>query len=169
MSDDLARILELESFLNVWFWLFLAYAWSRATYFSLGVPFHEARMAYDREGKYMTDFETLMRINVEHYTEMFDQYGPFLIAILAFFLATIATLGFGFKYQIMQATFALVLPLSIATLFSLRFAYRLRSSEIRGIALCRAYFMHRRLKQILGFMTLIIMAFWTGVRIMLFL
>lgn len=169
MSEDIAKILETESFLNVWFWLFLAYAWSRATYFTLGVPFHEARLAMEREGKYMTDFETLMRISIEHYTEMFDEYGTVLIAMLAFFLATIATLGFGFRYQIMQASFVLLLPLAIAALFSLRFAYRMRRANPKGVTLCRAYFLHRRLKQILGVMTMVVLAFWIGIRIALFL
>lgn len=169
MNEDLARVLETESFLNVWFWLFLAVSWSRTTYSTLGVPFHDARLAYHREGKYQTDFELVMRVAVDHYTEMFDQYGPYLIGLMGFILATVATLGFTFKYQIMQASFGLLLPLCIATLFSVRFAYQLRNAPLKGRALCRAYFFHRRLKQILGAMTLVIIAVWTTVRVALFL
>ncbi|GHA41525.1 hypothetical protein GCM10008927_02350 [Amylibacter ulvae] len=168
MTEDFLQILELKSFFNIWYWLFLAFIWSRATYFTLGVPLHDARLGHEREGVYMHDFEELMRINTGHTVEAFDQYGVAVMAVIAFLLASAATLGFGFRMEIMQAIFLLMAPLTGATLFSVRFAYRIQAEKITGQSLYTAYVVHRRIKQIFGMLSMIVTSVWAGIRIFYF-
>lgn len=165
MDLEALRLLDISSFLNIWYWLIFSLAWSRATYWTLGVGFHDARLAATRQGRYMTEFETLITINVSRHTEIFDQLGWILLGLVGFFLATMGTLGFGFRYEIMQASFLLLAPLTLATLFSIRFAYRLRKTPLSGMVLYRAICIHRRIKQIFGALTMMFVALWSVFRL----
>lgn len=164
MTLELFQLLEISSFLNIWYWGFLAVAWSRATYWTLGVPFHDARLAVQRNGRYMTEFETLLEVNMSRYIEVFDEFGIPMMALASFGLATLGTLGFVFGMELMQAIFLLLAPLMIASLLSLRFAYRVKRRKITGEALYRAYCAHRRWKQLFGALVLMVIALWAVVR-----
>lgn len=164
MELEALRLLEISSFFNVWYWLFLAFVWSRATYWTLGVPLHDARLAVQRDGRYMAEFETMMAINAGRYTEVFDQFGTPLVAMGAFFLAGMATLGFGFDIELVQAGFLLIAPIAVANAYTLAFAYRIQRIGLTGPGLFQAYSIHRRVKQIFGFLTLILVAIWTVYR-----
>lgn len=167
MVWELFKLFNDSSFINIWYWLFLSFTWSRVTYWTLGVPFHHARFAVMRKGKYMTEFETLVNINVDRYVEVFDQFGPVIVAIGAFIIAILASLGFGYGIELMQAGFLMLTPLILLSAFTMRYAYRLHRDPLEGMSLYRSYCMHRRIKQIFGVLVLIVVSVWTAFRLVM--
>lgn len=167
MASELLRLIEFGSFKNFWYWLFFAVAWSRVSYFSMNIGYHEARLSKWHGGHYSDDFAMLMRINADRYTEIFDSYGPFLIGVLAFILATIGYLGFGFGFEIMQAVFLLMAPLSMAHALDLNMAYKVKARSLDAEQLYRVYLTVRRMKQVLGTLTVFVAAIWTAYQIVL--
>jgi hypothetical protein len=160
MDFDLARLLSTSSFDNFWYWLMIAVSWSRTTYFTLGAGMHDVREAVRNGGQDMIDAEHLIGINARRLTRSFDDYGVWLIAIGMFLMATIATLGFGFSFELMQAATLFLIGMIFAFLLTLRFAYRIRSKSLSGEALCKAYFKHRTAKQFIGMSMIFVISFY---------
>lgn len=160
MQGFYSELLGSNSFSSIWYWLMVAIVWSRATHWTLGVPFEMARLGQRLEGQFQTDFESQVEMGVRRYTYIFREYGYFLVGFGAFFLAFVATLGFGFQLQFMQAVFLLLFPLSIAGLISVRFAFDLQKRPVLGGELFSKFQWHRRLKQVIGTVSILFSTFW---------
>jgi hypothetical protein len=162
MSFDLARIMASESFTSFWYWTILVFTWARITHFSLGVGLHDVRDALKNGGQDMIDVETLIEVNGRKLAKTLDQIGVYLVAFGMFLIATIITLGFGFDFELMQATTFLLVGFVLAFLMTVRFVYLNRRENYRGEALCRAFMRLRMFKQFLGIFTIFFISFYSA-------
>lgn len=160
MDFDLARLLNTSSFDNFWYWLMIAVSWSRITYFTLGAGMHDTREAVKNGGQDMQDVENLLTINARRLTQAIDDFGVWIIAIATFLIATIATLGFWFSFELMQAATLFVVGITLAFIVTLRFANRIVSQDLSGTALCKAYFKCRTIKQFIGMFMIFVISFY---------
>ena len=162
MDFDLVRLLNSDSFDSFWYWLIIAVSWSRATHFMLGAGLHDIRDALRNGGTNMTDVEMLIHINARKLTRAFDRYGVWLTAIGMFLIATIATLGFKFDIELMQASTLLIVSLMLGLLVSLRFAYRVIENDLLDKALCDSFSKFRTIKQFIGIGSIFVISFYAA-------
>lgn len=162
MDFDLVRLLNSDSFDSFWYWLIIAVSWSRATHFMLGAGLHDIRDALRNGGTNMTDVEMLIHINARKLTRAFDRYGVWLTAIGMFLIATIATLGFKFDIELMQASTLLIVSLMLGLLVSLRFAYRVIENDLLDKALCDSFSKFRTIKQFIGIGSILVISFYAA-------
>ena len=160
MEAFYSEVIGSRSFASVWYWIVFALIWTRTTHWTLGVPYEDARMAQRLGGQHQIDFETMIDINTRKTVAMFAEYNVIMTALATFLLATIFMLGFYFNIQFMQAGFLLLFPLSVIGVMSVRFAFRLAGDPLTGKPLFKAYVFHRRLKQIIGGVAILIATFW---------
>lgn len=160
MEGFYAEVIGSRSFASVWYWIVYGLIWTRATHWTLGVPFDDARLGQRLGGQHQHDFEMLVEINVRKTLTLFNSHNVFFTAFAAFMLATVFMLGFYFKIQFMQAAFLLMFPLTFVGALSLRLAHRLDDAPIFGDQLYRAYVVHRRLKQFVAANAIMFTTFW---------
>ena len=160
MEGFYEEVIGSRSFASIWYWIVYALMWTRATHWTLGVPYEDARNAIVLGGRHMVDFETQMEINMRKRVALYRAHPAILVALAAFLLATVFMLGFWFRIQFMQATFLLIFPLTIVSLLSVRLAVRLSERQLGGEELYRAYVWHRRAKQVIGGVAIFFAAFW---------
>jgi hypothetical protein len=154
------ELFRTKSFDNIWYWLMLSVAWSVTTQWTLGVGNHDARAAMDKGGKYMSDFETLVRIYCDRMHENAKRYGSQAMFGFCFVLASLATLGFWFWILFAQAMFFLVFPFCVTTLISVMYAHRQVEDPRTGKDLVKRYRKLRLLKQTIGVFTITTTSFW---------
>ena len=162
MDFDLVRLLNSNSFDSFWYWSIIAVTWSRATHFLLGAGMHDVRDALRNGGADMDDLEMLIDINARKLTNAVDRYGVWMSAIVMFLIATIATLGFKFDIELMQASTLLLVGLLCGSMVSLRFAQRVVDQKLRGKALCKAFNRFRTIKQFVGMGFIFITSFYAA-------
>jgi hypothetical protein len=162
MDFDLVRLLNSDSFDSFWYWLIIAVSWSRATHFMLGVGLHDVRDALRNGGTDMSDVEMLIHINARKLTRAMDRYGVWLTAVGTFLIAGIATLGFRFDIELMQASTFLFASLTLGSLVSLRFAYRVIKDDLQGKALCDGFSRFRTIKQFVGIASIFVISFYAA-------
>lgn len=160
MEGFYEEVIGSRSFASIWYWIVYALLWTRATHWTLGVPYEDARNAVVLGGNHMVDFETQMEINTRKRVTVFKQHPVFAVGSVAFLLATVFMLGFWFNIQFMQAAFLLAFPLTVVTILSVRLATVLEEKGLKGPDLYRAYVIHRRIKQVIGSVAIFLSAFW---------
>lgn len=150
----------MRSFSNLWYWIMLAVVWSTASHWVIGVPFDMFARARRQGGQATSDVETMVRINCNRLTYIADVAGLWLIGLVTFLLAGLATLGFGYGVEFCQALFLIATPMALVGLLSVRLARRLQREEATGDMLYRRIRFHRFITQVIGMISIFITAFW---------
>lgn len=153
-------LIDTRSFSNLWFWLALAAVWSAAGHYALGVPYDMVSRAATRGGQAEKDLEFLVRLRVERLVLVSMLAGPWLVAMGALALSSLAVLGFAYRVEVAQALFLMGFPLSIVGLLSLRVAERIAAEGLGGAALRRRLARHRRMVQAIGVVSIFVTAMW---------
>lgn len=154
------ELIDMRSFSNLWYWIALAVMWSSVSHWVLGVPFDMVQRARRRGGQQMLDLEELVTIQVNRLLFIGREAGIWLIALFCFLLAVLATAGFYYYIEFAQATFLLLLPLSIVWLMSLNTASVIEFRALTDEDLCRRLTRHRLQIQILGVLFIFVTAMW---------
>jgi hypothetical protein len=162
MDFELGNILNSGSFDSFWYWAIIAVTWSRATHFLLGAGLHDVRDALRNGGTDMDDLNHLIDINARKLMYAIERYGVWLCAVTTFFIAAIATLGFKFEIEVMQAATLLLVGLLCGFMVSLRFAHRVVNETLRGSDLCKAFQKFRTYKQFVGMSAIFITSFYAA-------
>lgn len=153
-------LIDLRSFSNLWYWIALAFTWSRTSHWILGVPWDMVQRARRMGGAAQQDFEVMLRVNLNRIGYISSVSGSAATAIAAALLSSLAILGFGYGVEFCQALFLIAFPLSLVGLMSLRMAHRIDTSGIAGDALHRALTWHRVRVQAIGLTSIFITAMW---------
>ena len=153
-------LIDMRSFSNLWFWLALAAVWSAAGHYALGVPYDMVSRAATRGGQAEKDLEFLVRLRVERLVLVSTLAGPWLVAMGALALSSLAVLGFAYGVEVAQALFLMGFPLSVVGLLSLRAAERIAGEGFGGAVLRRRLVRHRRMVQAIGAVSIFVTAMW---------
>ncbi len=151
----------MRSFSSVWFWIVLALYWSSVSQFVLGAPYDLIMRA--RKGNNpqdMQDLQALVEVHGRRRLTMMRRAGHWVVAFMTTLLTTIYALAFHYGVEFAQAVFALILPLTIVRLMSLRLAFRIERENLTGARLCRALLTHRFWVQALGVVVIFLTAVW---------
>lgn len=160
MEQFYQEVIGSRSFTSIWYWIVYALVWTRTTHVTLGAAYEDARLASVHGGQHQVDFEATIDIARRKSVTMFEAYGVYAVAMGSFLLAMIFVLGFGYDIQFMQAGFLLIFPLAVVSALSVQLAYRLTKTPCTGPELYSTYIWHRRAKQGIGAISILISSFW---------
>jgi hypothetical protein len=93
MQGFYVEVIGSRSFASIWYWIVFAVVWTRATHWTLGVPYEDARNSQRFGGQHQIDFEVKIEINIRKTLELFENHSAVFTAAAAFCLATVFTLG----------------------------------------------------------------------------
>lgn len=158
--DTLTRVIELNTFASVWYWLAVAVSWAAASNWLIGVPFDVLYRARKCAPQELADLEALVEINVRRITMINDQAGVALTALLAFTLAMLGMAGFYYGFELAQGFFILAAPLSLVTAVNMRLAHQLRAMPLEGRALVRRLFAVRFWTQVIAMVAIFFSAMY---------
>lgn len=148
----------MRSFSNLWFWIMLAYAWSAASHYVIGVPFDMLARAAKYGGDLETDLKDLVRINAARFIYIADMSGSWLIGFAFFALTGLGLLGFVYGLEICQALFLIAAPMAVVFALSVRCARRIDHSSISDIRLKLKR--HRLAVQVIGMFSILVTSMW---------
>ncbi len=149
-------LIEMTSFWSIWYWVITVVAWSMTSHWTLGVPHDIVMLARKYGGAIEDNCTTLAHINAQRLIYYFDKGGVYLLGIMTFILASIATVGFYGGVEFAQALFMLLAPLSIPMGLTVRLAYLVEREQLAGEALLQVLRRQRLWNQIIGFVAITI-------------
>ena len=156
--DKVFELIDMRSFSNMWYWIFLAVMWSGASHWILGVPYDLVQRARRTGGAAQDDLYDLVRINVNRLLNIVDVSGAWLAGIATFLLSVMAFTGFGYGMEFAQALFLLAFPMSIVFSLSVRTARRIREAD--GAGLYKTLARHRVMVQGVGVISIFVTSLW---------
>jgi hypothetical protein len=158
--QTLFEVIDMRSFSNLWYWIAIAVTWSTTSHWVLGVPFDMLQRARRQGGQADSDFEAMVRINVNRLNYIRQLSGVWLVVFASTVTSALAVLGFWYDVEFAQAVFFIFFPLSIVAGFSFRAAERIAASGETGELLKRRMIRHRLSTQVVGMISLALTAFW---------
>lgn len=160
LTDSLFSTIDVRSFSNLWFWLVLAVAWSNVTHFVMGVPFDMVQKARRQGGEAMTDLNALAAIQARRRLGIVRSSGAWLVGFWMAILTSLALLGFYHGFELSQALFLLLGPMTLAAALSLQLAQKVETGTLVDESLVRAIFWYRVVIQSIGLLAILVTTMW---------
>ena len=158
LTERIFELLDMRSFSNLWYWLFLSVFWSGTSYYTLGVPAELLRRARPGGGQALEDAEVLARLHTRRLLHMVRRGGVALVAFGCFVLTGLFVMAAGYGVEFAQALLCLFAPLSLVMLLSLRTARFIEAGDDSGGALLRRLRRHRLTVQAIGMVSIFVTA-----------
>ena len=158
--QTLFEVIDMRSFSNLWYWIAIAVTWSTTSHWVIGVPYDMLQRARRHGGQADSDFEAMVRINVNRLNYIRQLSGVWLVVFASTVASALVVLGFWYDVEFAQAVFLIFFPLSIVAGLSFRTAERIAASGETGEPLKRRMIRHRFSTQIVGMISLVLTAFW---------
>ena len=156
----ITEVIDLRSFSNLWYWIFLAVVWSSASRWVLGVPYDMVIRSRRRGGEATADLEDLVGINIRRILLIGSVSGLWLTGFASALLTGLAVLGFVYRVEFAQAVFLIALPLGFVGILTVNTAARIRGEDSTGDLLCRRLTRHRFWVQLIGMLSIFVTAMW---------
>ncbi len=134
--------------------------WSSISHWVLGVPFDMVTRARRNGGQAEKDLEDLVRINANRFLFIVEEAGLWITAMVSAVLSGLVVLGFFYGIEIAQAIFLLLFPLTFVGLLSIYSANKVKEGEDSGDALWRRLRIHRMSTQMVGMVSIFVIAMW---------
>ena len=159
-TGTIFEVIDMRSFSNLWYWIALAVVWSSASHFVLGVPYDLLQRAQRQDGQAMTDFEDIVRVNVNRILYIVHVAGHFLLAFWAFMLTTLLVMAFLYGVEFAQAVVLIALPMTVVFALTIRLARRIADEKPPGHALARLIVRQRFWTQVIGMIAIFVTAMY---------
>lgn len=154
MADLVRDFLDTATFSSVWYWIFLALAWSSRTHWTIGVPFDAVVRAERKGGRWEEDLDAIAHAMSARFALFMGKGGPWIIGVATFLITgLIATSWMTFNELVMGIS-AFAVPMLIAEIGDVRLALRIHATGLRGYDLRRALVWRRFLNQVTGVLSL---------------
>ena len=156
----LSRLIDLQTFASVWYWLAVIVTWSVASNWLIGVPFDILFGARKLGEAELADLENLVEINVRRIVKTNAIVGASIVALIAFGLSALGMMGFYYQLELAQGLFALSAPLTLIVLVNMRLAHQLHRAPLNGRDLVKKLFIVRLWTQIIAMVSLFFTAMY---------
>ncbi len=156
----LSRLIDLQTFASIWYWLAVVVTWSVASNWLIGVPFDVLFGARKLGVAELADLESLVDINVRRIVNTNAVVGVAIVALIAFGLSVLAMMGFYYRLELAQGLFALTAPLTLIVIVNMRLAHQLHGAPLQGRDLVRRLFVVRLWTQIIAMVSLFFTAMY---------
>lgn len=152
------EVIDMRSFSNLWYWIALAVLWSTTSHWVLGVPYDMVLRARRHGGQAEVDLDTITRINTNRLLYIVRASGIWLLGFVCFMLTSLGIMGFYYWVEFAQALFLLAFPMTFVGLLSLLAARRIQDESLTGEALRRRMMRHRVFTQVIGMVSIFVIA-----------
>ncbi len=156
------EFIDYDTFLSLWYWVLVIVAWSLTCHYTMGVPFDVVVRADRHGGQHTDDCDQLAMIHARRIATVLRKGGVFFVAFVAFLLASLATLGFWFDYQVASAFFLILAPICVVSIFGARLSLRVLAGNVTGDPLRRMITRRRFWDQVIGVCAIAVTALVTG-------
>lgn len=156
----LARLIELQTFVSVWYWLAVIVTWSVASNWLIGVPFDMLFRARKLPAQEIADLEALVDINTRRIVSANAMFGAALTGLMAFALSGLVVMSFVYRIELAQGLLALAGPLTLIVAVNVRLAHQLRQTPLAGRELVRRLFRVRLWTQVIGMISIFFTAMY---------
>ncbi|WP_342071016.1 hypothetical protein [Yoonia algicola] len=150
----LLRLLDVQTFASVWYWLAVIVTWAVASNWLLGVPFDMLYRARKLDAPELADLEKLVDVNVRRIVEIDTFLGVIIAAMIAFCLTMLVLLGVFYHVEMAQGLLALAAPLTLILVMNMRLAYQLHANPLHGRELVQRLFRVRLWTQVVSMIAL---------------
>lgn len=144
------NLIEFDSFWNIWFWLVVVVSWSMACHWTIGVPFDVINLANRHGGQWADECEAIAQANINRMCHYISRGGVFFVALVAFFMAVLATFGFYFDMEFSRALFLLIAPMVVVQFLGAGLAAKCKRNGWQGAVLRKALARRRFWNQVIG-------------------
>lgn len=159
-TDGIVRIIELNTFSNIWYWLIVIGTWSVVSNWLIGVPFDMLFRARRLGAAELADLEGLVDIHVRRIVAYHHGLGPWLIGLLSFVLSAVGFAGFYYGLELGQGLFILGAPLCLVGAINVRLALQLAQTPLAGKDLVHRLFRVRLWTQVIAMITMFFTAMY---------
>lgn len=154
MPSLLRDFIDFSTFSSIWYWLFLALAWSSRTHWTIGAPFDAVIRADKRGGKWEDDLDAIVHAMSARFALFMRRGGPWVVGVMTFVVAGLVSASFVTQSEMVRGLTALVVPMLVAEIGDVRLALRIHDTGLRGYDLRRALVWRRFLNQVTGLASL---------------
>lgn len=159
-TDAIARVIELDTFASVWYWLAVIVTWSVASNWLIGIPFDVLFRARKCDEGPLADLEALVDVNVRRIVNANRILGTSIAALIAFCLSGLGMMGFSYGWELAQGVVILAAPLTVIVVINVRLAVQLHTTPLAGRDLVRRLFFVRLWTQIVAMVTMFFTAMY---------
>lgn len=156
----LVRLIELQTFVSVWYWLAVIVTWSVASNWLIGIPFDMLYRARKLGEVEIADLEALVDINVRRIVLINEVFASAFVGLIAFGLSALSVMSFVYGIELAQGLLALAAPLSIVVFFNMRLAHQLHTQPLTGRDLVRKLFKVRLWTQVISMLAIFFTAMY---------
>lgn len=153
-------MIDLRSFSNVWYWIFLGVTWSRVLTAPMGIPVDILREARSGRAAAQDRLAAVAEVMLERHLALLNSLGPVLTGLWAFVLSALVVLSVGYGVEFAQALLLLAAPLALARTLMSRTARRLARDQVSVDALPRILTRLRRQLQAVALAAVFFSAVW---------
>ncbi|MAQ39286.1 MULTISPECIES: hypothetical protein [Thioclava] len=161
--DTIARLIDLRSFSNLWYWIALAAVWSSASHWVLGVPWDMVIRARRKGGEAAEDLAAMTALNARRLNRIRRDAGFSMSISIPFMLSFLLITGFIYGSETAQAFALLLVPMMGVFGLSLRLAHKLDADPALAhdpTLAIKALSRHRVNVQAIGVVAIIVSALW---------
>lgn len=155
VGDVVRNYMEFDSFASVWYWIFMALAWTSRTHWTIGVPFDAIIRADRRGAPWEEHVDVIAHAMAARFHLFVHRRGALIVGVTMFALTAVGSAALLLGNQFAQAVFALALPMLIAEVGDVRLALRIHEEGLSGYHLRRALIWRRFLNQATGLLSII--------------
>jgi hypothetical protein len=154
LTEKIFELIDMRSFSNLWYWLFLSVFWSASSYYTLGVPAELLRRARGTGGQALADVETLATLQARRLLTMFRRAGVAIVAFACFLHSMLLAMAVGYSVEFAQAVLCFSVPLTLLIALSLRTARMVEAGDASGAPLLRRLRRQRVTVQAIGMVSI---------------
>ncbi|MCK0094513.1 hypothetical protein MWU60_02925 [Yoonia sp. F2084L] len=159
-TDAITRLIALNTFTSVWYWLAVVVTWAVASNWLIGVPFDVLLRARKCAPQPLADLEGLVDINVRRIVATNATFGLALTGLIGFALTVLGVLSFFYRLELAQGIFILAAPLTLVVIINMRLAHQLHDAPLHGADLVRRLFVVRVWTQVVAMISLFFTAMY---------
>ncbi|SFR17881.1 hypothetical protein [Poseidonocella sedimentorum] len=135
--DTVLDLIDMRSFSSLWFWIVLAWVWTRATFRVLGVPIDILAEAERGDPHAVDDVDGLGEMAARRLVARHAAMSLWELAALAFVFTVLVLLAWLYRIELAQALVCLAVPLAVVHWLTLRSARRVVAAAQQGETLRR--------------------------------
>ncbi|MGJ8587124.1 MAG: hypothetical protein ACSHXW_03140 [Yoonia sp.] len=156
----LLRLLDIQTFSSLWYWMAVMVTFAVASNWLLGVPFDMLFRARKLDAPHLADLEAVVDVNVRRIVEINAYFGVAITVMVAFSLSVLVILSVFYRFELAQGLLALAAPLTLIMVMNMRLAHQLHAAPLSGRDLVQRLFRVRLWTQVVSMIALFFTAMY---------
>ncbi|WP_118132660.1 hypothetical protein [Oceanicella sp. SM1341] len=147
-------LISTGTFDSLWYWVITVLAWSVTCHWTVGVPYDLLIRAEHRGGEAARQVDSLAAIHAAREAASLASSGAYVLAVAAFAVSALVTLGFYGGVEAAQGASFLALPLLVVRALNARLAVHIAAGGLQGEALRKRLARRRFFNQLVALLSI---------------